>query len=301
VKVQKFNFIGSVLLLAAFLGRPVCAQEAHPVAAATRHSLWKVEGQHNTVYLLGSIHLLRKEDYPLAAPIEAAFTNAQIAVFETDVDKMQEPEVQSKIIGKAQLPEGETLQTDLTPQTYAAFTNHVAKSGLPPAMFDTLKPLIAATALEALDLLKLGVDPSYGMDVYFFNRATKDGRQIMTLETVDFQIDLVTGFSKAEAEPLMKAELKDMDNTQKEYGEVVQAWQTGDTGKLENVLNDAMHESPAIFKRLVTDRSQSWIPKIEELARGKTNAIVIVGAGHLVGKDGVVELLRKKGLKVTQQ
>lgn len=289
------------MLLAAFPDRPLGAQEARPAAAAARHSLWKVEGGRGTVYLLGSVHLLKKEDYPLAATIEAAFTNSQIAVFETDVDKMQEPGAQSQIMSKAQLPEGETLQTDLTPRTYAAFTNHVAKAGLPPAMFDTLKPLIAATALEALDLLKLGVDPSYGMDVYFFNRATRDGKQIMTLETVDFQIDLVTGFSKAEAEPLMKAELKDMDNTQKDYAEVVKAWQTGDTEKLEKVLNDAMHESPAIFKRLVTDRSLSWIPKIEELARGKTNAIVIVGAGHLVGKDGVVELLRKKGLKVTQQ
>jgi uncharacterized protein YbaP (TraB family) len=301
VKVQRFNFFGFVLLLAVFVVRPLGAQETRPAAAATRHSLWKVEGQHNTVYLLGSVHLLKKEDYPLAAPIEAAFTNAQIAVFETDADKMQDLETQTKIMSKAQLPEGETLKTDLSPQTYAAFTNHVAKAGFPPDTFDTLKPLIAATALEAIDLLKLGVDPSYGMDVYFFNRATKDGKQIMTLETVDFQIDLVTGFSKEEAEPLMKAELKDMDNTQKEYGEVVKAWQTGDTAKLEKVLNDAMHESPTIFKRLVTDRSQSWIPKIEELARGNKNAIIIVGAGHLVGKDGVVELLRKKGLKVTQQ
>ena len=82
---------------------------------------------------------------------------------------------------------------------------------------------------------------------------------------------------------------------------MLRAWEKGDAAQLEALLNESMEEAPVIFKRLVTDRNQRWAPQIEELLRGKENAMVIVGAGHLVGANGVVGLLRKKGFKVVQQ
>jgi len=91
-----------------------------------------------------------------------------------------------------------------------------------------------------------------------------------------------------------------VDTLKQDFGDIVKAWQTGDSAGIEKLLNKSLHEAPAINKRLLTDRSRSWVPKIEELLNGGKNAIVIVGVGHLVGNEGVVELLRKKGLKVTQ-
>jgi uncharacterized protein YbaP (TraB family) len=88
---------------------------------------------------------------------------------------------------------------------------------------------------------------------------------------------------------------------EKDLGDMFKAWQTGDADKLNKFLNEAMQEAPVIYKRLVTDRSRRWVPKIEELAQGKENAIVIVGAGHMVGPEGVVELLKKKGYKISQE
>ena len=88
---------------------------------------------------------------------------------------------------------------------------------------------------------------------------------------------------------------------EKDLSDMLKAWETGDVAKLNKFLNEAMQESPVIFKRLVSDRTRRWLPKIEELARGKENAIVIVGAGHLVGPEGAIELLKKKGFKVTQE
>ena len=111
----------------------------------------------------------------------------------------------------------------------------------------------------------------------------------------------VTDFTKEEGELLMKTTLQEIDTTTKDLAEMLRAWQTGDADKLEQLLNDASRKAPAIFKRLVGDRNRQWVPKIEEWLRGGNNAVVIVGAAHLVGKDGVVELLRKKGYKVTQQ
>jgi len=299
MRKQRYNFCAFILLLAFSLVHLAGAQTNRP-ATSTKHSLWKIQGKTNTVYLLGSIHVLKPDSYPLPVPIEAAFSNAQIAVFETDIDKLSQPEAQLQIMNQAGLPPGQTLQQQLSPQTYAQFTNHLEGTGLPAVMFDSLKPSIAAMTLEVLEMEKLGVDPKYGVDEHFFKLTRQENKEIIPLETVDFQIQMVTEFSKEEGEQLMKATLKDIDNTKKELSEMTTAWQTGDSAKLEKLLNEAMQDSPAIFKRLVTDRSQRWVPKIEELVRSGTNAIVIVGAGHLVGKDGVVELLKKQGFNVTQ-
>ena len=155
--------------------------------------------------------------------------------------------------------------------------------------------------LTLLELQKLGVDPQYGLDKHFFGRARREGKQIVPLETVDFQIGLATDFSKEEGELFMKITLDDIDKATKEATKMLKAWQTGDADTLEKLLNEASHQAPAVFKRLLTDRNQRWVPRIEEWLRGDKNVLVVVGAGHLVGADGVVELLRKKGLKVTQQ
>jgi uncharacterized protein YbaP (TraB family) len=292
--------LSGLALLGLWLVLPLNAQERQP-ADAVKHSLWKVEGPHSTIYLLGSVHLLKKENYPLAASMEAAFSNAQIAVFELDQDKMHEPGAHLRMMSKARLPTGETLQEHLSPETYAAFAKHARKAGLSPEIFETFKPFMAVTVLEMAELEKLGFEPRYGLDEYFFGRVHKEGKEVLPLETVDFQIDLFTGFLKEESESIVKAELKEIDNVTQGFADIVKAWETGDAEKLEKLLNEAMQESPVMFKRLVTDRNKTWVPKLEELARGATNAIVIVGAGHLVGKDGIVELLKKKGLKVTQQ
>lgn len=294
---RRFGLI--LWLLAVFASVPVMGQDVR-AAGVSRHTFWQVEGKSNTVYLLGSIHLLKSSDYPLAEPIEAAFSNSSVAVFETDIEQMEAPESQMKLMNKAQLPEGETLKNQLSPELYTRFNKHLEESGLPAGTFDQFKPSVAAVSVEVLELLKLGADPQYGVDQYFFTRARKAGKDVVPLETVDFQIGLITEFTKEESELLMKSTLEEMDNTKKLYGEMVTAWRTGDGDELAKLLNDSMADAPVIYKRLVTDRNRRWVPKIEDLLRGGRKAVVIVGAGHLVGTGGVVELLRKDGWKVTQ-
>jgi uncharacterized protein YbaP (TraB family) len=297
--MKKGKFSGFLFLLAFFVTASVRAQDAG-ASATNHHFLWKLEGKSNVVYLLGSIHLLKPENYPLAAPIETAFTNSGIAVFETSIDKMHDPETQARLGEKAHLRDGESLKEQLSPEVYAAFMKHVKETEMPPEAFDTFKPSIAAMFVEVVEFQKLGADPEYGVDQYFFRRTQKDGKQVVALETLDFQIGMVTDFSKEEGELLMKSTLKEIDRTRELYGEMVTDWQTGNGAALEKMINESMHDAPVIFKRLVTDRSKSWLPKIEELAHGEKNAIIIVGAGHLVGNEGLVELLKKKGWKVTQ-
>jgi uncharacterized protein len=270
-------------------------------AAGNRRSLWKVQGQSNSVYLLGSVHVLKKAHYPLAGPIEAAFSNSAIAAFETDIAALDDPSSAMKLLAKSQLPAGETLKSQLSPDVYKLWTSQLEKSGLPPIMFEQFAPGMAAITVAALEMQKLQLDPKYGVDKHFFALAKETGKEIVPLESVDFQINLITGFTKEEGEGLLKATLQDIKTLKSDLGELLKAWEFGDGAQLEKLLNDAMKDSPAIYKRMLTDRNRDWLPKIEALARGKKNAIVIVGAAHLVGKEGVVELLKAKGWKVTQE
>ncbi len=299
MKRPKFPAPGLLLLLAFSAVVPARGQPAGTNASAL-HALWKVEGKSNTVYLLGSVHLLKQDHYPLAAPIESAFSASKVVAFETDMEKMEQPETQFKLLSKAGLPDGETLKGQLSPAVYASFSRHAEEAGLPMLLFEHFRPAMAALTLEVMELQKLGLDPEHGIDKYFFERARKDGKQLVAFETVDFQIGLITDFTKEEGELLMKTTLEEIDNTKKLYADMVAAWQTGDAAKLAKLLNEAEQQAPVIYKRLVTDRNERWVPKIQDLLAGGQNAIVIVGAGHLVGSEGVVELLKKKGLKVTQ-
>ena len=296
--MKKNSQLSLALLLCLVAFVPAGARSA---PAQTNHSLWKIPGRTNSVYLLGSVHFLKKSDYPLAPVIENAFSNSAIVAFETDINKLQDLDVQMQLMKKSQLPAGQTLRQQLSTNTYAAFQQHLKRAGFDEIIFQQFKPALAAMTLEVLAMQKAGLDPSQGLDQHFFQVADKAGKKIVPLETVDFQIDLITGFSAEEGELIMKTTLEDIDTTDKLLGELINSWRTGDAEALQNLLNHAMKDAPAIFKRLVTDRNRQWVPKIEEWARADQSVIVIVGAGHLVGPEGVVELLRKKGLKVVQE
>jgi uncharacterized protein YbaP (TraB family) len=259
-----------------------------------------VQGKNCSLYLLGSVHALKPEQYPLPAVIESAFNDSQIVAFETDIAAMEDPAMAMKLMSKAKLPEGQTLQTQLSPEIYQQLTNHLKGSVVPMFMMEQFTPGFAAMMLVVSEIQKMGLDPNYGLDKHFFPLAQKAQKKIVPLETVEFQMDLLTTFTKAEGESLIKSTLKDIDTMEKEFGDLIKAWETGDDKGLEKILNKGMEEEPVIYKRLLTDRNKNWIPKLEEMLQGDKNAIVIVGAGHLVGKEGVVELLKKKGNKVVQ-
>ncbi len=264
------------------------------------HCLWKAQGASNVVYLLGSVHLLKAADYPLPPVIEWAFTNSQVVVFETDIDKLESPEGQAAMLSKISLPEGQTLQQNVSPKVYASLNKHATEVGMPLQAVEQFRPAAAVMTLEMLELTSLGVDPEYGVDKHFVKLANDGGKRIVPLETPDFQISLLVGFTKAEEDLMVEKSLDEIDDEKKLYNDLVLAWKTGNSAALEKMLNKMRTDAPSIFKKLVSDRTASWMPEIEKLLHGSQNAIVIVGAGHLVGPDGAVELLRKKGVKVTQ-
>lgn len=296
--MTRWRLEGCVLLCAALSA--LAAEPSPKAEAGGRHSLWRIESKGNTVYLLGSVHFLCETNYPLAAVIEDAFDKSKVVAFETDMKKLESMETQQLIMGKAMLPADQTIKDQVSAETYLSLSNHLEEAGMPVLIFNRFKPGLVALTLTVLELQKLGFDPQYGIDKHFQGRAEKAGKRLMALETVEFQVDLVTNFGKEEADALLRTTLKDLKRSRAIFGDLTKAWEKGNSEALESLLNDSMREVPELFKRMVTDRNKSWIPKIEDMIAGKESAIVIVGAGHLAGKDSVVELLRAKGYKVEQ-
>ncbi|HVV00709.1 MAG TPA: TraB/GumN family protein [Verrucomicrobiae bacterium] len=302
MKRKAIGFSGVIaLLLAAFSCASAPAKPAPPAAATQHHSLWKVRGNNAELYLLGSVHVMKEDDYPLPQVIGTAFTNSGIAVFETDIDKLDDPAEAMKLMSKAQLPDGKTLETELSPAVYRMFTNHAAQMGVPLLALDQFTPAMAAEALDGMELLKLGFDPAFGLDKHFYRLAKQAHKRIVPLETIDMQMNLITSLTKQEGEWYMKTTIEEMDDLPRDFGKIMQAWKTGDAAGLAKLLNEKKSEEPALFKRLLTDRNERWMPQLLALANGRTNTIVIVGAGHLVGKDGLVARFSAKGYPVTQE
>jgi uncharacterized protein YbaP (TraB family) len=288
--------------LAVFLTVVSAAGSTESTWPVTRHSLWRIEGGRSVVYLLGAIHVMHREHYPLERPIEDAFDQARVVAFETEIGEARERlrARPAKAEPKKRTPT-KPLAHQVSPETYAHLGRYLEGIGLPATAFDALPPWQAGLAVFALELRRLGYDPKWGVDNYYFDRATKYGKQTVGLETVDEHMSLMKGMSKPDADAYLEAMLEDAETLRQTLRDMVRAWKGGESDRLSEIINGSMHARPELRDRLLVDRNRRWVPKIEALADGPDPALVIVGAGHLVGPDSVVDLLQKDGRIVRQQ
>lgn len=266
--------------------------------APARHMLWKVPGARNTVYLLGSVHALTPDVYPLAPVIERAFDEAERVVFELDLDSAMARAPGMLAAGRYE--GGRTLKTELDPATYALLERKLAAYGLPAQAIAPLEPWLVALTLSQLENQRAGMRPEYGIDVYFNGKAQKAGKRRGALETFDGQIALFDQLPAAVQDTLLRSTLDNLDSTRSRMAKTVAAWRAGDVDQLDRIINRAFVDHPALRARLLVDRNRAWIPPIEQLLAGDDDVLVVVGAGHLVGKDGVVALLRQRGRRAEQ-
>jgi uncharacterized protein YbaP (TraB family) len=270
-------------------------------ADSALHALWEVHGKHNTVYLLGSIHVLRPEDYPLAPAVLQAYSDAKALLMEINLDDIDSAEVQAEMLAGAMLPEGTTLPRVLGTQRYERATNLARDVGVELSMFDQFAPWFAAEAISQLQLAELGFQPQSGVEMYFLGRARSDGKSIAGLETVHDQIALFGGLTMSEQAEYLVSSLEQARELPKEVDDMVHAWQRGDTLWFENQLKSEWGHDPALYQSMLASRNRKWIPKIEALLNDDKNYLVIVGTGHLVGRNSVIELLKKDGVGATQR
>ncbi len=279
----------------------LCAGAGPSRADSSLHALWELHGKHNTVYLLGSIHVLRPEDYPLAPAVLHAYADAKALLMEINLDEIDSAQVQGEMLSGAMLPEGKTLPQVLGPQRYAHAASLAHDAGVDLSMFDQFAPWFAAEAISQLQLGALGFQAQSGVEMYFLGRARTDGKSIAGLETVHDQIALFEALSLDEQAEYLVASLEQARELPKEVDDMVHAWQRGDTAWFESEINSEWGHDPALYQSMLASRNRKWIPRIEALLNDDKNYLVIVGTGHLVGRGSVIELLKKDGVGATQR
>lgn len=297
---HRLLFVGIFLALTWIFGGLVHAR-AISEAGTKRNFLWCIETEKSSVYLMGSMHFLRSDSFPLSTGIEGAYNACNKIVFETKIDGMKDPIFQAEMMTLGLYSGSETLRQNLSEQTYALLEKKAVAAGLSMAALDRFRPWLCAVTLTAIELKRLGFDPNYGIDMYFFEKAKKDEKETAFLETPEYQLKAFTEMAEREEESFLIQTLKDLEVVKTTLSDIVESWKTGDAARLESIMSISFKDHPDVYDRLVIQRNRKWIGQIEDFMKQDKNVLIIVGAGHLVGTENIIQLLREKGYKVTQR
>lgn len=282
-------------IVAAILGVTAVAVASDEPA---RVFMWQAKRGERTVYLMGSIHAMRPEFYPLPQVIEDAFEQCRTVVFEVDVDELGAAAV--KMMAAGMLPGDETLEDVVGGEMWFEFKVRAGQTALGPAFFRKMKPWMAALTLTVLEIERAGYSQAAGLDSYFSKRAKEAGKERIALETVEFQVGLFSGLDDDESLEFLRYTLLDLDTLIGELDELTADWRNGRANAVAEILGEGFDEFPELYKKMVTDRNLAWLAAIEKLFAGEDDAMVVVGAAHLVGDQGLIALLRERGYAVEQ-
>ena len=271
-------------------------------ASQKQHNfLWKVQSKTNTVYLLGSVHFMKKEIYPLREEIEEAFRLSDVLAVEANVNDVSGIDMQ-KMMSAAFYPEGDSLERHISGETLERIKKEFDPLGMPSQLVIRQKPWFLALTLTSLKLVQSGLDPTYGIDVHFLSKA-QGQKKIRELESIDYQIDLLSGFSDSEQEAFLRYTLNDLSSFEKNIDILITAWKNGDVRGMESVNEQGIKDDRAaasIYEKLIYERNRNMVRKIEDFLKTNETYFVIVGAGHLVGEKGIIGILKSKGYQVRQ-
>lgn len=283
------------------------ALAAPPPPAAPVPLLWKVSDRDNSVYLLGSFHMLRSDDYPLSKDIDAALADAERVVFELSPEEMNSPALARQMQRAAQRTDRSTLDSDLTPELREKFGAWTAKNAsllrmiqYAPERLQTLEPWFVSLLMTIVEATSRGFNRATGLDSYMADAAKAANKPTSGLETGAMQLAMLDGMSR-ETQVQMLAESLQSEDGELELDKLHRDWRNGDVQALRDyMVNDTRTKYPELYARMNVERNDAWVPRLDALlkAPGKDDTLVVVGAMHLLGDDGVVEKLKRKGYTV---
>lgn len=287
-------------LVSLFLAM-LCLGAAANLRADEKSLLWKVSNGPSSVYVLGSIHYLRSENYPLKKAILEAFETSKRVVLEIDLNATSGEAAQRLMLEKALFRDGTSLSQNINAQTYQLTAERATQLGIDMRILDPMKPWFAAINLIAVKLKALRLDPRRGVDQYLAGEAKRRGKPTSGLETLEFQIGLLDQLSNQNQEAMLRESVRELDLLDRDIDEIVRSWVEGDEAVLAKLLLAGMAEFPEIHQKVIVERNRRWAPEIEKLLEQGSGALIVVGAAHLVGRDGVIEMLKTKGYSVEQK
>lgn len=277
-----------------------CGLAAAPVpATADGPTLWQIEGKQNTVYLFGSVHLLRPGEFRLEGPVGRAYEDAEVVYFEIDMDDLSSMEIAGATAARAVDPAGRSLDELMGPDAEAA-RQRAAEADIDLGLLSPMEPWFAGLTVVTLSLAKEGLSAAAGVEQVVQQRATADGKEILGFETIDEQLAALDTMDLALQREFLLKSLEDAARPSEALARFLEAWKAGDDAALAGELQSEFADSPDLYESLMVQRNLRWIEQIEDLLDDGQDYLVVVGALHLVGPDGLPALLRARGVPVTR-
>jgi len=259
-----------------------------------------VKSGNTSVYLAGSIHMLRASDHPLPAEFFRAYENSRHIIFETSPGEMEKTENMEKFIRASVYSDGTTLRDHISPEAYARAENFCKENNYPMNRLAYLRPVFFLMTLTVLQTNKLGAEAKKGVDAFFKEKALNDGKKIIGLETAQQQINFLTSLDSAMEEKQILESIDELKQIEALFLRAVNAWRKGDEKLIAKSYLERMKDFPKVYKSIITNRNKQWLKTIERCLKEQENTMLVVGLAHLPGEEGIINLLRKSGYEVAK-
>lgn len=270
------------------------ASLAAQVQAGDAPFLWEVQGPSAKHYLAGSVHLLPQSAYPLPAALERAYAETRELILETDPGALSTPQLQRAMLNRGVSSKG--LRAEVGEAMYAKVRKQAAQLEVSESVCDAFKPWYCALSLGVLSFRHAGFDPALGVDQHFYRRAMEDERELRWLESPVEQLELFSTMSDATANQFLASTLDQFDDPEFSIENLVRQWRQNDVAGLAKIVEQMHTESSEVYRRLLVERNAAWVPFLVERFNADQPVLVVVGATHLVGPDGLIARLNAAGL-----
>jgi uncharacterized protein len=302
---MKTRAIWQACLILLLLSLEPLARAAEPPGdTAQKLFCWKVTGSQGAVYLFGTVHVGRADFYPLAPVIETSFKQADKLITEADLIEPQDTSRLLKMLmQKGVYPAGDSIENHIGQQTRALLLPYVAKSKELTSDYARLKPWFLTVSIAVIEAKRMGLDTSAGLDRHFVDQATEMHKPIGTLETAEFQLDLISSFSEELQDRLLLSSLLDAEHMGEGMDRMLRAWKSGNAEAMEEAKLRYIGDYPSlkpVFEKMFDQRNDGMTRQVEQFLQTPKSYFVAVGAGHLTGERGILSQLRGRSHTVEQ-
>ncbi len=280
----------SALLLILLLATPAA------FADSSSPFLWQVRGARTTHYLLGSVHLLPEAASQLPDGIEDAYGAAGGLVFESDIGALTSPKSALALLAAAKAPKG--LKAEVDAATYARLQSRMAVLHMPAPLCDQYKPWFCALTLEVFAYQRAGFSGEYGLDRQLYDAAKTDGKRLAWFETPEAHLALFMNMPEPLGKQFLAAALSETGPAADEARQMYRAWRDNDLDKIETLVAEMKTKFPMLYERLLAERNRAWAGRLKRYLDGADTQLIVVGAAHWLGPEGLLAQLKAAGYRV---
>lgn len=265
-------------------------------SASADPAAWRIAGTGGgEVVLLGSMHLLRARDYPLPAAVDGLVDRAETIIMEVDLDDVDLASQQRLILEKALLPQGTELAEVIDAELYEILEQGTADAGVDLNLLTRFEPWFLAISMLEIGMRKIGFEAERGIEQYVLGLSRSDGKEILGLETIEFQIGIFDAMTPELQREFLAQTLTELEDAETTMNSMADAWRAGELEPLRDELLASFDEFPGLYDTLVTERNEKWVGSLEGMLDDGKRYLVVVGALHLVGSDSVIALMKARG------